>query len=150
MPGTSRYLLVDGHSVIFHLPYLCHLHRNNPRKAREELRHSLEHLHDSSHWRVTLVYDGAGSKPDASREPRSMAIIYSAQGQTADSIIEQIVASQVDRDAILVVTADEAERQTVEALGANCTSPEWLEGEISAQDASFRQRLEQINRSQRW
>lgn len=99
---------------------------------------------------MTLVYDGAGMKPDASRESRSMAIIYSAQGQTADSIIEQIVAAQKERDMIWVVTADEAERQTVEALGANCASPEWLEGEIAAEDATFRERLEHVHRTQKW
>ena len=150
MTATRRYLLVDGHSVIFQLPALCRLHRSNPRKAREELRHSLEQLHDSSQWRVTLVYDGAGIKPDASREAHSMAIIYSAQGQTADSIIEQIVAAQKDRDVIWVVTADEAERQTVEALGAHCASPDWLQGEMAAEDASFRERLKHIHRSQKW
>lgn len=150
MTADCKYLIVDGHSVLFHWTELRQLQARQPRKAREELRKRMELLHDSSHWRVTLVFDGAGSKPDATREAKSMALIYSQKGQTADAIIEQIVAGHPKPEEILVITADEAEKQTVEALGASCFSPDWLEAELTIQGETFHHRMEAIHRSERW
>jgi predicted RNA-binding protein with PIN domain len=47
-----------------------------------------------------------------------MVVSYATADQTADSIIERLVAASGVAGEILVITADEAEKLTVESLGA--------------------------------
>ena len=51
---------------------------------------------------------------------------------------------------ILVVTADEAEKLTVESLGASTASPDWLRKELEMEGSTFTGRMERIHRSARW
>ncbi len=144
---TPRYLVIDGHSVLFSWPDLRALHQRQPRQAREELVRRLERLHDAGRWDVTLVFDGkAGAAP--ARRPGDMVVAYSRRDQTADSVIEALVASQKEKDraAVTVVTADGAEKTTVEALGAFCASPEWLRLEMESVSADFEETFAQFRR----
>ncbi|MCX6935676.1 MAG: NYN domain-containing protein [Verrucomicrobia bacterium] len=125
----SRYLLVDGHSVLHAWPNLRSQHAQNPAAARQELIRHLATLHDSGRWRVTLVFDGqAGGKEEGARD--SLAVLYASSGQTADSLIERIVQAHADKGEIGVVTADHAEMTAVESLGAFGFSPDWLLDEL--------------------
>jgi len=148
---SMRYLVVDGHSVIFAWPDLRALHDRNRSAARKELADILQQLHDTTAWRVTLVLDGKmGTAIPVARKRTDMVISYATADQTADSLIERLVgASGVAKD-ILVVTADEAEKLTVEALGANTASPDWLREELEREKAFFSEKLERIHRSERW
>ena len=122
---SARYLLIDGHSVIFAWHDLRKLHDRNRAAARKALIDRLQHLHDTSDWRVTLVLDGklgTAFRP-APRKPTDMVVSYATADQTADSIIERLVGSFRGAKDILVVTADEAEKLTVESLGGNGRLP---------------------------
>lgn len=150
MHAGCKYLLVDGHSVIYQWNNLRSLHHASPAKARETLIRQLQYLHDTSHWLVTLVFDGKqGTQPIRQRKG-DMVVLYSTKGQTADSIIEKIVGQQKDRSTILVVTADEAERLTIESFGAFCTSPQWLENELSFNEQAFTQELKRVHERGKW
>jgi len=144
-----RYLLIDGHSVLHSWPDLLALHRRQPRNAREELVRRMRHLHDMGTWEVTIVFDGKAGTPEPKR-PGDIAVLYSRAGQTADSVIEALVARQKpkDREAITVITADGGERTTVESLGAYCMSPDWLEAEMRAVAADFEEEFRQARK--RW
>ncbi len=145
---TPRYLVIDGHSVLFSWPELRGLHQRQPRQAREELIRRLEKFHDAGSWELTLVFDGkAGTAPV--RRPGDMVVAYSKRDQTADAVIEALVASQKDRSTVTVVTADEAEKTTVEALGGFCVSPEWLKLEMESVLADFGETLSQVRRRAR-
>ena len=79
-----------------------------------------------------------------------MGVSYATADQTADSIIERLVgASGMSKD-ILVITADEAEKLTVESLGAATASPEWLRKELEREGGSFTGQMERIHRSAKW
>src|SRR5277367_1206714 len=127
-----RFLLVDGHSVIFAWPDLRAIHQRNRPSARKILADRLQHLHDTTSWRVTLVLDGklGTAIPVGKRKRTDMVISYATADQTADSIIERLVGASGVAAEILVITADEAERRIVESLGAATASPDWLRGEI--------------------
>jgi predicted RNA-binding protein with PIN domain len=149
---SARYLVVDGHSVIFSWPDLRALHARNQAAARRALADQLQQLHDSTPWRVTLVLDGklgSASSPGRAR-PTDMVICYATADQTADSIIERLVAASGVAQEILVITADEAERLTVESLGAETASPAWLRETIEREGATFSAELDRIHRSARW
>ena len=149
-----RYLLVDGHSVIFSWPELRAVHGNRQGRAqaRETLIKELRQLHDMGSWEITVVFDGQSGTgpqvPDA-RHPGDLVVAYSRKDQTADSIIEALVASQKDRESVTVITADEAERAAVEGLGAFCLSPDWLRGEMKSVRNDFNEDLRR-RKPQRW
>jgi predicted RNA-binding protein with PIN domain len=146
MGGVSpRFLIVDGHSVIYAWPELRTLHQGRPREARETLIRRLERFHDVGTWEVTVIFDGRSGTPPP-RRPGDMVVAYSRKDQTADSVIEGMVAGHPNRQAITVVTADHAERTTVEALGGFCASPEWLRLEMAAAQVDFEEDFRQFRR----
>jgi predicted RNA-binding protein with PIN domain len=53
-------------------------------------------------------------------------IFYSRGGQTADAIIERLASKYAGKFDLTVATSDSMERQTVQAFGAECISPEAL------------------------
>jgi predicted RNA-binding protein with PIN domain len=148
---VTQYLVVDGHSVIHAWPELRGIHARQPRLARESLIRELRTLHDASHWAVTLIFDGRRGTSEAP-DQAGFIVRYSKADQTADSLIEALVAGQPekDRDRITVITADQAERHTVESLGALCFSPDWLRLEIEQQIKAFTQIQYGVKRQARW
>jgi len=149
---SARYLLIDGHSVIFAWHDLRKLHDQNRAAARRALADRLQHLHDTSEWRVTLVLDGKlGTVVSTGpRKPTDMVVSYATADQTADSIIERLVGASGKAQDIVVVTADEAEKLTVESLGASTASPDWLRKELAMEGIAFTSRMERVHRSARW
>jgi len=122
----SRYLLVDGHSVIFAWPELCKLHQRRRSLARDALVKRLRDYQDWTGIHVVAVFDGTGDRISETSGPGELHVIYSKRGQTADSIIERLAGKYAGRFDLTVVTADALERETVHASGANWISPETL------------------------
>ena len=149
---SAHYLVIDGHSVIFAWPDLRKLHDRNRAAARKALIVRLQHLHDTTDWRVTVVLDGKLGTAISSgpRKPTDMVVSYATADQTADSIIERLVGASGVANEIMVVTADEAEKLTVESLGAATASPSWLRKELDLEGISFADELERVHRSARW
>ena len=151
----STYLVVDGHSVIFQWQKLRALHAQKQAAAREALIRTLQQLHDITHWRVTLVLDGTigtggGARSKEKPKTADMVTIYANAHQTADSIIERLVANSGVASQITVITADEAERRMVESLGAFCNSPDWLQSEIERAGVGFASEMNRVRKGARW
>jgi len=145
----KKYLLIDGHSVIFQWPELRALHQRNRNQARAVLSRQLSELHEKSDWLITLVYDGKqGSTPLT--KPKGMITLYSHEGQTADSIIERLVAQVPDKQKVIVVTADQAERNMVESLGAFTHSPDWLFNELALNNKDWLGTLSEVHKRAKW
>src|SRR5438034_8698053 len=126
MQPRARYLIVDGHSVIFAWPELRGLQARRSSLARESLIKQLRDYQDWTGVRVVVVFDGKGRKVGASSDPGDVQIFYSRSGQSADAIIERLASKYADRFDLTVATSDSMERQTVHASGAECISPEAL------------------------
>jgi len=121
MPA-GRYLIVDGHSVIFAWPELMKLHRRRSTLARERL---IKYLRDYQDWtgvRVVVVFDGKGSTVSHSADLGDIQIFYSARGQTADSVVERLASKYASQFCVTVATSDALERETVTASGAETIS----------------------------
>lgn len=130
----SQYLLVDGHSVIFAWPELRALHGRRTSLARDALIKKLRDYQDWTGVRVAVVFDGKGAAVSVSSDPGEIQIFYSAEGQTADSIIERLASKYAPRFKVLVATSDFLEQETASASGAECISAEglrWLLDEAS-------------------
>jgi uncharacterized protein len=131
MPERPRYLIVDGHSIIFAWPELRKLHARRSSLAREALLKQLRGYQDWTGARVVIVFDGKGKKIDASSEPGDVQIFYSRSGQSADSIIERLASKYAKRFELMVATSDSLEAETVQACGAEWISPKALRGLLS-------------------
>jgi uncharacterized protein len=132
MPQRARYLIVDGHSVIFAWPELRKLHARRSSLARETLIKRLRNYQDWTGVRVVVVFDGKGRKIEATFDPADVQVFYSRTGQTADAIIERLASKYAERFELMVATSDSMEGQTVEACGAERISPEALRGLLSS------------------
>ena|SRR5579864_3893347 len=123
---AAKYLIVDGHSIIFAWPNLRGLHSRRPSLAREALIKQLRNYQDWTGVRVAVAFDGSGSRATALAEPHDVQIFYSARGQSADAIIERLASKYAGRLEIMVASSDSLVLETVNACGASCISPEQL------------------------
>ncbi len=131
MPQRARYLIVDGHSIIFAWPELRKLHKRRTSLAREALIKRLRDYQDWTGVRVAIVFDGKGATVSATSEPGEVQIFYSRKGQTADAIIERLASKYAGTFNLMVATADFKEGETVLACGAEWISPEALRGLVT-------------------
>jgi predicted RNA-binding protein with PIN domain len=127
MPQRTRYLIVDGHSIIFAWPELRKLHGRRSALAREALIKQLRHYQDWTGVRVVIVFDGKDTKVDTSSDPGDVQIVYSRRGQTADTIVERFASKYAGRFDLTVATSDLREAETVHASGAEWISPNSLQ-----------------------
>ena len=141
-----RYLLVDGHSVIFSWPELGKLHARRTALARDELIKALTEYQDASGVRVVVVFDGRGVSANEQSAPGGIQVFYSAAGQTADSIIERLAAKYAAEHEITVATSDLLEQQTVAAFGALTISVEILRQYLEEAQTDLARRLRQHRR----
>jgi uncharacterized protein len=126
MPNRARYLIVDGHSVIFAWPELRKLHARRSSLAREALIKQLRDYQDWTGVRVVVVFDGKGKKIEATSDPADVQVFYSRTGQTADAIVERLASKYAKRFELMVATSDSLEAETVQACGAEWISPKGL------------------------
>src|SRR3954467_3517826 len=108
--SRSRYLIVDGHSVIFAWPDLRKLHQRRTVLAREALAKRLRDYQDWTGIKVVLVFDGRGSDVTDSADPHEIQIFYSRKGQTADAIVERLASKYAADYDLMVATSDLLER----------------------------------------
>jgi len=74
MQPRARYLIVDGHSVIFAWPELRKLHSRRSSLAREALIKQLRDYQDWTGVRVVVVFDGKGKKVEATSDPGNVHV----------------------------------------------------------------------------
>jgi predicted RNA-binding protein with PIN domain len=126
MPQRTRYLIVDGHSIIFAWPELRKLHQRRSSLAREALIKQLQHYQDWTGVPVVIVFDGKDRLVHTSSAPGDVQIVYSRRGQTADAVIERLASKYAERFDLTVATSDLQEAKTVHASGAEWISPNSL------------------------
>lgn len=139
-----RVLIVDGHSMIFQWPDLTLQHAKRGAVARETLVRMLTGLQDNSDWHVAVVFDGTGAKNSEASEPHGIKVFYSREGQTADSIIERLVAKYAEQYEVTVATDDIMERTTVESFGGSTMSAFQLREEIDLAGREMDERLRKL------
>ena len=119
-------ILVDGYSLLHNWPELAAGQPRYSERARNELIHVLTCYHDATGEPVTVFFDGAGAPPDVPKAESSAAVevLFSRAGQTADQMIERTAYRFHAHGEVLVVTDDNAERDTVTGMGGGI----WWEG----------------------
>jgi uncharacterized protein len=128
MQSRARYLIVDGHSVIFAWPELRKLHARRSSLAREALLKQLRDYQDWTAVHVVVVFDGKGNKVEATSDPTEVQVFYSRSGQSTDATIERLASKYAKHYELVVATSDSMEAETVRACGAESISPDGLRG----------------------
>lgn len=136
MPPISTYLLIDGSNVLHAWAETRALVRRNREAAKALLLRKVAVLNEHNGWRITVVFDGGGDdlRIESVGHEAGFACVHSPAGVTADEIIERLVGQSATPAACLVVTADMAERSTIESLGATWCGPEELAKRIDSAD----------------
>lgn len=115
-----EYLIIDSYNVIGCWPDLKRLKDHALADARHQLVEVLREYQVFTGQYIILVFDAYRSKGLKTTEYLpGMEIRYTDHGQTADSLIESLVAKLADRNQIVgVVTSDWAQQQIVLGKGA--------------------------------
>ena len=117
-------ILVDGYSLLHNWPELARGKPRHSAAAREELVRILTQYQDASGTPVTIFFDGSGAPPNVPKKEstRTVEVLFSKAGQTADDMIERAAHRFQPYGEVLAVTDDNAERDTVIALGGSASS----------------------------
>jgi predicted RNA-binding protein with PIN domain len=147
MHAVAKFLIVDAHSVIFAWPELRALHTRRMVLARDALVKLLTEYQDFTGTRVVAVFDGQGGKSSDVSEPGGIQIFYSAAHQTADDLVERLVAKYGKIHEITVATSDTLEQDTVTSFGGICVSALMLKAMIEETQGNLQRELKQRKRS---
>jgi predicted RNA-binding protein with PIN domain len=144
-------ILVDGFSLLHSWSQLAPGKPRHSAVAREELIHRLTQYHDACGTPITIVFDGAktGRDPDETASTAGVEILYSRAGQTADQIIERTAFRLKSYGEVLVVTDDQAERETVQSFGASSSSCANFVQTVNAQLADLEREVRAHNLKER-
>jgi len=141
----QAFLIVDGHSVIFAWDDLRALHARNREAARDALVRRLLPLHDTER-RTAVVFDGTGARTTEQDHPSGIKIFYSGGGQSADHVVERLVARIGSKHDVVVVTDDRMEQQTITTFGASWISTAELLGRITDAERTISGEVRRRNR----
>lgn len=146
---TTRHLLVDGSNVLQAWRDTRALARKDREAAKSQVLRRIGRWHDLEKLRVTVVFDGRGSELtiEAVGGAETFACVHTPAGMTADAVIERLVCRAEDAGRCLVVTADRAERATVEAAGAAVCDPDELAARLEAIEARYVRVVKRVNQA---
>lgn len=117
-------ILVDGYSLLHQWPELAEDSPRHSEAARDALIDLLTQYQDASGTPVTIFFDGRGNRRTKPKNEGAgtVEVIFSASGQTADSLIERAAHRFQPYGEVLVVTEDRAERDIVGGFGGSVAS----------------------------
>lgn len=146
-----KHLLIDGSNLVHAWPELRSLAKQDRVAARERLVQQVASLHDGGAMRVTVVFDGRGEALQVEQVGgvATFTKIMTPDGMTADDVIEQMVGKSASPGECEVVTGDQAERSTVEALGARWVRPEELAARLEAGERRLAAQLTRLREGNR-
>jgi uncharacterized protein len=139
---VADILLVDGYNVIYAWPELAAL-KDDLELARNKLMDILAGYGAYKDYRVVIVFDAhavAGGKPSLETVSQALQVVFTKEGETADSCIEKMAYQLVRQgQGVYVVTSDWAEQLTILGVGAWRISARELLGEVLEVDKRIRE-----------
>jgi len=125
----KEYLVVDGYNIIFAWPEFDKMRKNNLDHARARLLDILVNYAALSGELVVVVFDAhlvRKSQEHSESAGKNVEVIFTQEGETADSVIERLVGDLAGRGTVYVATSDWAEQSLIFGLGAYRLTPREL------------------------
>lgn len=116
-----RIIFVDGYNVLNSWPNLKQDISGGFESTRKKLIDIMHNYGTYNSFKVYLVFDGykvSGNIQNEEEVNKNLTIVYTKDGETADSYIERTVHQLGRRSEIFVVTSDWLEQQTIFQRGA--------------------------------
>lgn len=138
----AEYLVVDGYNIIFSWPDFEKLRKAGLDHARAKLVDILVNYAAMSGDRVVVVFDAHLVKNNVEHMEiigDSLEIIFTQEGETADSAIERLVGDLSARGKVSVATSDWAEQSMIFGQGAYRMTPRELSDKIKRLQQEGRQ-----------
>lgn len=136
-------MLVDGYNVLGAWPELAAVKEDSLEHARAKLMDILAGYGAYKDYRVVIVFD-AHAVPGASSRtetlPGGAEVVFTAEGETADSYIERLAYQLTHAgQGVYVVTSDRAQQLTVLGAGAWRISARELRLDVLAAEKEVRE-----------
>ncbi len=144
-------ILVDGYSLIHSWPGLAPGQARHSMAARDALIALLTRYRDAIGTPITIVFDGAGASigTEHPASTRDLEVLYSKKGQTADDVIERATHRLLEYGGVLVVTDDNAERETVFSMGGTTSGCEQFQIQVANALDDVKEDLARLRRKER-
>ncbi len=129
----KEFLVVDGYNIIFAWPEFEKHRDNDLEYARHKLVSVLANYHPLSGQKIFVVFDAHQVKHSTERVEKieGVEVIYTQQGETADTFIESLVGRLFDEGTVYVATSDWAEQGIIFGRGAYRITPGELREQIN-------------------
>ena len=144
-------ILVDGYSLLHNWPELARGKPRHSAAARAELVYLLTRYQDATGTPLTIFFDGSGAPAGVPKNESNhgVEVLFSKAGQTADDMIERAAHRFQPYGEVLAVTDDNAERDTVIALGGSVSSCLNFISMVESALTELAEDLKQHNRTER-
>lgn len=112
----QEYLVVDGYNIIFSWPDFEKLRKTGMDHARAKLVDILVNYAAMSGDRVVVVFDAHLVRNNVEHTEMvgdKLEVIYTQEGETADSAIERLVGELSAKGKVSVATSDWAEQTMI-------------------------------------
>ena len=115
-----KFIFVDGYNVINSWPNLNKIKDHSYEHARRDLLNTLQDYSSFKQCKVYLVYDAHKVKGNIEKQEDigGVTVVFTKNGETADSFIEKKVNDIGKKVEVMVVTSDNLEQQTIFQRGA--------------------------------
>jgi predicted RNA-binding protein with PIN domain len=114
--------------------------------ARDAVVRLMANYSDATDHHVVVVFDGKSGRACEDLMPDGIQVFYSKEGQTADAVIERLVAKYAKENEIIVATGDMMEQQTVISFGALAITPDDLFARLENARVNLSRRIEKLRR----
>lgn len=118
----AKALIVDGYNVIHRIKKYKDLKQKDLNLAVDSLINDLSSLKAATGWQVSVVFDG---RERTLEHIAGVEVIYTAGGQSADAVIEQLSAEA--KKETLVASADYEQQKAVFRSSVHRLTPRELD-----------------------
>ena len=141
-----RIVFVDGYNVINHWHVLNTMKEYSYETARTKLIEILNNYASFTGYKVTLVFDAhlISGNIETTEKHGNIKVVFTKDGETADSYIERSVNDIGRKVEVVVVTSDSLEQQLTFQRGAIRTSSIEFGIEVNEVSNKIRKRAERL------
>ncbi|MBR0385813.1 MAG: TetM/TetW/TetO/TetS family tetracycline resistance ribosomal protection protein, partial [Erysipelotrichaceae bacterium] len=127
-----RMLIADGYNLMYGWDRTHNMMGTNMEGAREIVINELVNYRGYLNCELVIVFDAYRIRNENPRAvtDKGITIVYTRQGQTADSYIEKLVHDNIEKYDITVATSDQAVQNMVLGAGARRKSAREIELEL--------------------
>lgn len=142
-----RYIFIDGYNIINSWSDLAISKEESLENSRQRLIEILENYVAMREDKLYLVFDAHLSKGSIEKEEKTnnITVVFTKEGETADSYIERKVNLIGRKKEVIVVTNDNLEQQTIFQRGATRMSSIEFNNEVKKSQNSLREEISKIN-----